>query len=565
MSLFSSIQMASNSLQIQQIGLQVAGQNIANASTPGYSREIVNLEAGPTQQVGGVLLGTGVQIQSIQQEVDQFLNERVRGATSDQTSTALSTQTYQQLESLFGELNSTNLGSTLTNFTSSIAQVLNSPQDVPTRNLAVLKGQTLVGNLNSLATQASQLRSDLNDQVIQDAGNINSLLNQVGQLNVQIAQTEGGDTTSSQAVGLRDQRDEALSNLANLINITTTQQPDGSVSVYNGGDYLVAEGQVRTVKVDTSSDRGLQAASIRLAATDSPLAISSGEVGGLINSRDTILGGFLDQLNAFAGTLASEFNKLYSTGQGLNGYSQVTSTTPVDDVNAALDATGLKNPPVNGSFQVQVYNTTTGLTQTTNIQIAENGLSTDTTLASLASQLNSISGVSAATTPDGTLTISSTSADQQIAFAGDTSGTLAALGINTFFTGSDALGIRVNNAVVQDPSTFAASRGGVGVDTHLAQQLAQFQQLPLTSQNGSSISDLYDQMASNVTQGSSVAKSVSDSAATFASSLAGQQQAVSGVSIDEETVNMLQYQRNFQASAKYISTLNDLLNDLVQL
>ena len=59
--------------------------------------------------------------------------------------------------------------------------------------------------------------------------------------------------------------------MANLINITTTQQPDGSVSVYNGGEYLVAEGQVRQVKVDTTSDRGLQAASIRLAATDSPL------------------------------------------------------------------------------------------------------------------------------------------------------------------------------------------------------------------------------------------------------------------------------------------------------
>jgi flagellar hook-associated protein 1 len=565
MSLFSSIQMASNTLQIQQIGLQVAGQNIANASTPGYSREEVQLAAGPSQQVGGLLLGTGVQIHAIQQDVDQFLNERVRGASSDQTGTALSTQTYQQLESLFGELNSSNLGTSLTDFTSSIAQVLNSPQDVPTRNLAVLKGQTLASTLNSLASQASQLRSHLNDQVIQDAGNINSLLTQVGKLNIQIAETEGGNTTSSQAVGLRDQRDQALSGLSKLINVTTTNQPDGTVSVFSGGDYLVSEGQVRQVKVDTTSDRGLSAANIRLAATDSPLAINSGEVGGLTSSRDQILGGFLDQLDSFAGTLAHEFNKVYSTGQGLNGYSQVTSTTPVDDVNTALDATGLKNAPTSGAFQVLVYNKTTGLTQTTNVQITENGLSGDTSLANLASQLNSISGLSAATTPDGKLTIGTTSADQQVAFAGDTSGALAALGINTFFTGSDALGIGVNSAVVQDPSTFAASSGGVGADTNVAQQLARFQDLPLASQNGATMSNAYDQLASSVTQGSSVAKSVSDSASTFAASLEGQQQAISGVNIDEETVNMLQYQRNFQASAKYISTLNQLLNDLVQL
>jgi flagellar hook-associated protein 1 FlgK len=142
---------------------------------------------------------------------------------------------------------------------------------------------------------------------------------------------------------------------------------------------------------------------------------------------------------------------------------------------------------------------------------------------------------------------------------------MASLGINTFFTGKGALGIAVNPTVVNDPSTFAASSGGVGNDTLVAQQLAQFEQLPLASQNGGTISNLYDQMASSVTQGSSVAKSMSDSAALFASSLQGQQQAISGVNIDEETVNMLQYQRSFQASAKVISTLNDLMNLLVQL
>jgi flagellar hook-associated protein 1 FlgK len=349
------------------------------------------------------------------------------------------------------------------------------------------------------------------------------------------------------------------------MNITTHQEKDGSVSVYSGGDYLVFEGEVRPVKVDVSSDRGLQAANIRLAQTDSPLPIDSGQIGGLINSRDQILGGFLDQLDSFANTLSTEFNKIYSTGQGLNGYQQVTSTTPVNDVNAPLAAAGLAIPPANGIFQVLVYNKKTGLTQTTNVQIQENGLDTDTSLANLATQLNSIDGLSATTTPDGRLSLKTTSSDQQVAFAGDTTGVLSALGINTFFTGKGALGIGVNQTVVNDSSTFATSQGGVGNDTLIAQQLAQFEQLPLASQNGATISNVYNQMASSVTQGSSVAKSQSDSAALFANSLQSQQQAISGVNIDEETVNMLQYQRGFQASAKVISTLNDLLNLLVQL
>ena len=144
---------------------------------------------------------------------------------------------------------------------------------------------------------------NLNNQVIQDAGNINNLLTQVGKLNVQIAETEGGNTTSSQAVGLRDQRNAALSQPGQADEHHDRRAARRHVNVYNGGDYLVSEGAVRLVKVDTTSDRGLQAANIRLAETDSPLAISSGEIGGLTNSRDQILGGFLDQLNSFAGTL----------------------------------------------------------------------------------------------------------------------------------------------------------------------------------------------------------------------------------------------------------------------
>ena len=88
--------------------------------------------------------------------------------------------------------------------------------------------------------------------MVQDADNVNNLLTQIGKLNVQIAETEGGNTTSSQAVGLRDQRNEALSSLAKLMNITTAEQPDGTVSVYSGGDYLVSDGEVRLVKVDTT-------------------------------------------------------------------------------------------------------------------------------------------------------------------------------------------------------------------------------------------------------------------------------------------------------------------------
>jgi len=570
MSLLSSIQMGANALQAQQLGLQVVGQNIANSNTPGYSVETLGVMPGPTEQDGRLLLGSGVEIEGVQAQVDQFLNAQVRSGLSTQTGTGISSQTYQQLESLFGALNNTNggtnLDSAMTTFFSSISQILNNPADPTNQQLAVTDGQTLATTFNQLSSSATQLRSSLNDQVQSDASNVNNLLNQIGTLNTQIVELQGASaSTNNQAVGLSDQRNEALSNLAQLMNITTQQQSDGTVTVYSSGQYLVDEGEVRPVAVSNSNVDGLLVSNLSLQGSNVPLSITSGEIGGLINSRDQILGGFVDQLNSLAGTFASEFNQLYSTGQGTSGYTSVTGTTSVADPSAPLDAAGLPATPVNGAFQVQLYNSTTGLTQTSQIEVNENGLSNDTTLSSLAAQLNGIGGLSASVNSSGQLQISTTSPDTQVAFAGDTSGTLAALGINTFFTGTDAATLSVNSTVVSDPTTFATSAGGIGVDTQVAQQLAGFASQPLASAGGATISEAYNTLAASVTQGSSVAQSNASAAATYQSSLQSQQQSISGVSLDTQTVDMLQYQSAYEATAKYISEIDSLLQTLTQL
>lgn len=565
MSLFSAINVAGNALQANQIGLQVVGQNIANASTPGYLREQANFVPGPTQQVGSLVEGSGVLVQGITQNIDNFLEQQLRNSNSDQANTAVNNQTYTQLQGVLNALGSSNLNSDLTGFFSSIAQILNSPQDPAARNLAVLNGQTVANDFNSLSGQVSQLRQNLNSQVVSNVGDINNLLTQVGNLNVQIAQVTGGGSSNSAAVGLTDQRNLALGNLSKLINITTAQQPDGSIDVYVGGQYLIQEGIVRQVQTDPTVKNGIQTDNLAIAGSDTPLDITSGQLAGLINSRDQILGGFTTQLNSMAGTLAGEFNKIYSGGQGLAGYTQVTSATPVNDVNAPLDAAGLPVTPTTGDFQVLVYNSQTGLSQTTTIHVAENGLAGDTTLSGLADQLNGISGLSASVTPQGQLSLSTTAPNTQVAFSGDTSGTLAAIGLNTFFTGSTAGDLAVNGAAARNPLTFAASAGGVGVDTQVAQQLANFANLPLASQGGSTFTDMQTALTANVTQQASVAQSASQAADTFQQSLQNQELAVSGVNIDDETISLLQYQHAYEASARYISTLSTLLDQLVQL
>lgn len=565
MSLFGTLQIANNALIAQQLGLQVVGNNIANANTPGYVREELLLSPAPTQQYGGILVGLGVQVDGIRQKVDRFLDERLRNANAELANSQSQDNTYVQLESVLGELNDTDLSSMMSKFFGSLHDVLNQPESLSIRNVAIQQGQRLADDIQHLDSRVRLIRSQINTSVMGAATDINRLTSQIADLNVKIATFEGGGAVFSDAVGLRDQRTQLVNELARLINVKTFEQQSGALSISAGGDYLVNDGTSRKVIIAPGDVGGSNAVELRLADTDARLEIGSGQIAGLVTSRDGILNGFLEKLDSLTKTMTFEFNKIYAGGQGLSGYTDVTSEFSVKDNSAALDAAGLTFTPVNGSFQLQVYNKQTNITKTTNVLVKLNGLDDDTTLSDLAAALNAIDGVSASVTADNKLKINSDSQNLEFAFANDTSGVLAALGVNTFFSGSTSNDIGVNKVLLNDPSKLATSRGGVGADTNNMQVLAAFNDMPLLSKSGQSLANLYDNFVTNLSQAAAATRSLKDGYSAFHDTLESQQMAVSGVSLDEEAVKMLSYQRAYQASARFIKTIDELLTTLVNL
>ncbi len=565
MSLYGSIRLAANSLRANQIALQVIGQNIANAMTPGYVREELLLAPAPTQRYGGLLLGLGVQVKGVIQRIDHFLEHRLRSAVSDRAKSEVEEYTLVQLEGLINELGDTDLSTALTNFFASISEILNQPESLSVRNLAVLQGQTLCLQIRRLAARIQELRDHLNERVQSLANDINRLTEQVRTLNIRIAEMEGGDASSSDAVGLRDQRLAALEELAQIIDIRVDEQPSGGVNIYSGGLFLVSEGVQRPVEVRFQSSGGTALAFIHLKETDSPLELTGGQLSGLLRARDEILGGVLDHLNQFAQVIIYEFNRVYSQGQGLQGYNSISSTQSVRDVNAPLYRAGLPYWVRNGSFQVIVHNSTTGQSRTTVVPVKLLGQSADTTLQSLAAVLDAIDGLSASVSLDGRLELRSDSPDLTFAFSDDTSGVLAALGLNTFFRGTSSLDIDVNPVVQRAPATFASSMGGIGRDTALAAKLAAFLETPLEGQQGASLAVLYDRLVNQVAENSSVARAMAESARVFEQTVRSQKLAISGVNLDEEAVKLIAFQRAFHAGARYIAALTELLELLVKI
>ena len=565
MTLLGTIQNANNALIAAQLGLQVAGNNIANANTPGYIRQRLVQSPAPLQKVGTLLLGLGVQVDGVQQVIDKFLAERLRNATSDLAAGEAQANTYAQLESLINELGDNDLSTALTSFFGSLHDVLNQPESAAVRNVAVQEGRALAEQIRRLDQQVRTAHQDVNQQIAGMANEINDLLAEIADLNLKIVSAEGGTVSPSDAVGLRDQREIALAKLAEITDIRSIEQPTGDVTVFSGGEFLVNLGIHRTIEVVHSADDGLGIAELQIQDIGYPLTAGGGKLSGLMTSRDTILRGFLDGLDQFTRTLTFEFNKVFSGGQGLSGYSSLTSEFGVANAALALDQAGLEFTPENGQFQIQVTNSQTGVTRTFDIRVDLNGVGTETTLNDLAAQLDAADGISASVTADGELQITADAPEITFAFSGDTSGVLAALGINTFFSGFGASTIGISQVLRSDPKKLAMSSGGVAADTKNGLVLANLITEPLASRNGESLATLYDRLTNDVAQNAQTTRGATDGFRVFQQALEAQHQAISGVNLDEEAVRMIALQRVFQASARVIKTVDEMLEILVNL
>ncbi|MCH7946605.1 MAG: hypothetical protein IIC66_02295 [candidate division Zixibacteria bacterium] len=222
--------------------------------------------------------------------------------------------------------------------------------------------------------------------------------------------------------------------------------------------------------------------------------------------------------------------------------------------------------PVHGSFRIHLTQKSTGLRVTTSISIDLDGINvaTDTTLNSLAADINAVANVSAVVDADGRLRITSDSNDFEFTFSDDTSGVLAALGLNTYFTGSDSTNIAVNSRL-NDVDLLAVAQNHIPGDNGNALVLVALRNQPLDSLGGESLTELWsrhvEELAIKVDQANSQVRSTT----LVRETLESQRQSFSGVNADEEAIDLLIYQRMFQASARFLSIVDEMIDQILSL
>jgi flagellar hook-associated protein 1 len=452
-SLNASLATALSGLTADQDALAATSNNVANANTPGYSREVPVLVTGNPIIEDPLTFGSGVSVQSIESIRDPILESQI----------AQETQTQGQLNSLVSALSETqvnftsssgDIGTDITNFFSSVNQLSTNPSDLSLRQGVLTAADNLATAFNTTANNLTSQVTSLNQNVTQTVGQINQLTTQIAQLNGQIANLENVGESAGSFI---DQRTQAIDQLSSLVDVSQIQSGNNELTLTTAAGTALVAGQ-QSFQL-TTQPVASGAEDIFSQGTDITSTIASGQLGGILEARDQQIPDIQNQLDTLAAGLANSVNGVQTAGYDLNGNLGTDLFTP---------------PPT------------------------------------------SITGAAASL-----------------------------------------------SVAITDPSLIAASSDGtVGSNGNADAMYA------LSSQNivdGQTPNTYYSSMVFNVGNAVSNATASQTASGLVLQQLNDQNSAVSGVSLDEEAANMIQYQQAYAASAQVVTAINDMMYDVINM
>ena len=448
----ATLSLATQSLMAQETEMSVSNNNIANANTPGYAREVVNLQSTAQEQVGSSVVGGGVDVTSIQSVQDELLTLSIQQETSQQSSASAQVNVLNQIQTLFPSSGSS-LSGALSTFFTSLSALSSNPSDAADRDTVISDAQSLVQQFNTTSAGLSAPLAGLNTDVQTDVTQINQLSSQAAALNQQITATQAGGTDAS---SFQDQLNQVETQLATLTNISVTHTNLGDSISTGSGTPLVLGTQSFNLKTATGADGNQQV--LDASGANITASISSGDLGGTIQVRDTVIPGLQNTLDTLANQFGTAFNNAQTSG---------------------FDASGTQ-----GTALFSIPSTVAG----------------------------SAAGITLATT---------------------------------------------------DPNAIAASSDPIDGGNGNIANLTALENTALPS--GQSATAVSASLVYQVGNAAADATAESNAAGTSLTSLQNQQTSISGVSIDEESANLIKYQQAYEAAARVVSTISVLFSDTINM
>lgn len=538
MSLSGLFDIGRSALFASQTGLYVTGHNIANVNTPGFNRQEVILETTTPVVTGAGFTGRGVRVAGIRRYFDRFIYNQIFFQSQKIGLTRTMSNIMTGIEETFNDLKGAGLSGALQEFYSAWQEVSSSPDLLPARNLLLAKADSFLRIAKEMEGAIKNTLNDIERQIRYSTEKINSLLKQIGDLNGKILQVESG-LLSEKAKDLRDQREEALRRLSELIDISYYEEENGSVTVNHGTFALVERENVSMLSAPVKRDgrRG-----VFINGQDITDTIRQGELGGLLLSRRDIENYQLFGLRRLIGSVIKEINLQHRQGYGLDGTTGEDFFTPV---KLYLD---------NYTQGAVASATITDMSQLTLDEYEITFTSGNYTVRSIQTANVVASGIYISGNP--------------ISFDG----------IEVTVTGSVLQNERIvisplknlikeAEVAIIDPLKIAASSSGstIPLDNLNALRIVNLFESSIPELGYSTFFEYYNELVSTTGIMSRNAQDSLKFEENLMAELTRQRDALSGVNLDEEAVNLIKYQRAFEAGARIIKVADELLETILNI
>ncbi len=537
--------------------INVTGSNIANVNTPGYSRLRPMFESVGTKDASSAQEQVGVRIADVERIYDRFLEAQLVGQQSSVGNYTAQQDSLNSVEGILNENNGGGINDALGAFLNAWGNLSVEPSSISKRNMVVTTGQNLAYAFNRRGEDLTNVQIVANDSIADTVSSLNMALQQMADYNETIVSAESAGTSAS---SVRDQRGELLKIISGLIDVNYIEKSDGSlyITLPANGKALVEGFNSWELEVNRNPDNNNL---YDIVFSEDPSKsindqITGGKLAGLLEVRDNLIPSYLDQLNQTASSIINKVNELHTAGYDQDGnpgelfftatadarYMQVNAEIVADTRKIAASATvnadgdnatamtDIKNDQMYASMTILTANVTG---QVDNIGQAYKNTTSDIVLIRAAGSWT-LSGTLNGGYESLTVLPSSTDSSVMIDLDGVLTNGQKTADITLNLTGTWSDGNTITFRLAKSDST-------TNIDSYFNAFIA------------------------------SVGQDVDNASQALASTTAilnqqtDQKEQLSGVSLDEEMMNLIKYQMAYGAAGRMTSTVNELMDILINL
>ena len=560
-SLNSSLHMGQHALSINQRAMQTVGHNIANQETEGFSRQQVHSGTAAPDPTG---VGGGAKAQPTSRVYDKFVQRKILQENPRSGMFKSRGEFLQKIEIIFSETEGNGLHQALNEFWNSWSQLSNQPESESARIQVRERSDVLARRFRGMHSQLDGLRNEINGRLVATINKVNELGQKVAELNRQIISYESGQRNAND---MRDARNQAIEELSELVDVNSFENPNGRVTVIIGRDWTLVEGNNRyqlegKMKGGELGMLRIDGVSINDNRRDLTRIFREGEMSEMLRMRDDTIVSYQHNLDEIAFNLAGQVNKIHATGTGINSATDMMKST------FGLNSTALSQPlPFlkDGIFQLHLVDPHNEILETYEIEI-QAGIDTLPDIVQRLNQTISDPGLlQASIEADGSMLLQSAS-DYKFIFGEDQSSITQVLGLNSFFdTLKGAEDIQLSEHIRENTNNISTGKDLIPGDNRVALEIVKLQTRPTMRDETMTFDEYYNGVLTGM--GLKIQRNKTEQAQqeSMVRQFKEIRSSISSVNMDEELTDMMQYQKAYEASARFINTVDRMMETVIKM